>query len=434
MPKPVRTHPRGAAGVTAVCSLGLLLACCGCPGMLWKPELPKAVSIVIQADGSITIDGQPAGPREQWAELLKKKTAARKAALQAAAAPAVPLAPNQQPREALINIASPEKTQYEVFCQVLLACKMACVSDLDLEGVPFTAPGSSSPRPGTNMFMRPLAPPFLPMEVRSTADLKRLQEHAAEMDRGGILLDGTFDCPMDLVIAAAKASQEIGVPVAFTISHKYAFWTFTAPLVLKYTGVDGRGKFLFDFASAFEGLAPIRPTFFSVPLGDPPRSIVFVLDRSGSMTDIIDLVKYVTKRCIGALAESDQFDVLFFASGPPPEGPGRGLFPATERNKQLAFEFIDGVIAQGETDPVTALQRAFAAEPKVIVVLTDGEFDPQVARLVKDLNKDGKVKVHTIGFLYKTSEAILKQIAAENGGVYRFISEADLAALLENLR
>jgi uncharacterized protein with von Willebrand factor type A (vWA) domain len=170
-------------------------------------------------------------------------------------------------------------------------------------------------------------------------------------------------------------------------------------------------------------------SFFGIALGNPPRKIVFIVDRSGSMTDSFDFVKCELKRCVGNLTESDQFHIIFFSSGPPVEMPPRRTVYATERNKQLALKFIDGVNAGGETDPSQALERAFAAKPDIIYLLTDDGFDPQVARLVKDLNKDGKVKVHTYGFLYKTSEAILKQIAAENGGVYKFVTEADLENL-----
>ena len=42
----------------------------------------------------------------------------------------------------------------------------------------------------------------------------------------------------------------------------------------------------------------------------------------------------------------------------------------------------------------------------------------------------GRVRVHTIGFLYPrpgtSAEEVLKQIAAENGGNYKFVSERDL--------
>ncbi|MBE3100048.1 MAG: VWA domain-containing protein [Planctomycetes bacterium] len=163
---------------------------------------------------------------------------------------------------------------------------------------------------------------------------------------------------------------------------------------------------------------------------DPPRKIVFIVDRSGSMTDAFDFVKYALKRCVAYLNESeDWFHIISFSSGSPVEMPPRRLVNATERNRWLAMEFIDTVIAEGETDPSEALRRAFAVGPDTILLLTDGEFAPEVAHLVKDLNKDGKVKVHTIGFLYKTGEAILKQIAAENGGTYKFVTEADLANL-----
>jgi len=105
------------------------------------------------------------------------------------------------------------------------------------------------------------------------------------------------------------------------------------------------------------------------------------------------------------------------------------LFTATEQNKKLAFEFIDGIIPQGETDPSKALERAFALQPDAICLLTDGEFDRAIIHRVRRLNAGGKVTVHTIGFLYRSGEATLKLIAQQNNGVYKFVSEADLATL-----
>jgi len=147
------------------------------------------------------------------------------------------------------------------------------------------------------------------------------------------------------------------------------------------------------------------------------------------MTDSINYVKKELKLSISQLDEDSQFHVIFYSSGPPVEMPTRRLVNATERNKQLAFEFVNGVIAQGETDPSKALERAYSSKPEVIYLLTDGEFDRQIIDLVKRLNTGKKVVVHTIGFLYKTGEEILKKIASDNGGTYKFVSEADLAAL-----
>jgi len=173
-----------------------------------------------------------------------------------------------------------------------------------------------------------------------------------------------------------------------------------------------------------------RQGFFATGGEEEPRGIVYVIDRSGSMTCSLDYVKSELKRAIGELSEDDEFDVIFYSSGPPVEMPTRRLVNATERNKQLAFQFIDGVIAQGETDPAGAIERAFAVKPDIIYILTDGEFDRAIVALVKRLNADAKVTVHTIGFLYREGEPILKQIADQNGGRYRFVSEKDLADLV----
>jgi hypothetical protein len=98
----------------------------------------------------------------------------------------------------------------------------------------------------------------------------------------------------------------------------------------------------------------------------------------------------------------------------------------------LAFEFIDGVVPQGETDPSKALERAFACGPELVYFLTDGEFDKAVVGLVKRLNARGEAAVSTILFVYRPPEAerMLKQIAEENRGEYKFVSPEDLAALV----
>ena len=50
---------------------------------------------------------------------------------------------------------------------------------------------------------------------------------------------------------------------------------------------------------------------------------------------------------------------------------------------------------------------------------------------IRELNKDHSVKVNTIAFVSDADTdtafmALLKQIATENGGVYKFVKESDL--------
>ena len=172
------------------------------------------------------------------------------------------------------------------------------------------------------------------------------------------------------------------------------------------------------------------PGMFEPPDGrSRETSVVYLVDRSGSMTDSIDYVKYELKARIAELGEACAFHVIFFSSGPPVEMPTRRLVPATERNKRLALEFIDKVVAGGETDPSDAFDRAFAVGPRIVYFLTDGEFDKAVIDQVGRLNAGGEVIVHTIGFLYRPNEEALRAIAAANGGRYTFVSDADLARL-----
>jgi len=172
-----------------------------------------------------------------------------------------------------------------------------------------------------------------------------------------------------------------------------------------------------------------RRDYWGITLGGKPCKVVFVCDRSGSMTNSIDFSKYELNRCIDTLKETDEFGVLFFSTDPPLEMSPGGLVPATEANTDLAFDFVRHVIPQGDTEPASAIKRAFALQPETIFILTDGEFDKSVVDLVKSLNAGGKVTVHTVAFLYQTGGKVLKEIAEQNGGVYKFVSEADLARL-----
>ena len=201
---------------------------------------------------------------------------------------------------------------------------------------------------------------------------------------------------------------------------------------LDVIGIGGGGYEM----GGLEGL-DTEGTIFGWPQdldGEPAAKVVYVVDRSGSMTDSICFVKAELRRSIMELGEEVEFHVIFYSSGPPVEMPTRRLVRATERNKRLAGEFIDPVVPAGETDPSKALQRAFAVRPELIYLLTDGEFDRGVIDLVKRLNAGGRTRVFTIGFLYTypgtPAEGVLKQISRDSGGEYKFVSERDLESIL----
>lgn len=169
------------------------------------------------------------------------------------------------------------------------------------------------------------------------------------------------------------------------------------------------------------------PDFFGV--GGVAEKIVYVVDRSGSMTDSIMYVKYELRRSIRMLKPNQRFYVVFYSTGPAVGMPSGKLVPATEQNKLAAYEFIDSIVPVGQTDPSEALKQAFSVGPELIYLLTDGEFDRKIVPLIDKLNAKKDVTVHTFCFIYTGGEAILQEIAQRNGGEYKYIGEDDLEAL-----
>jgi DNA-directed RNA polymerase subunit RPC12/RpoP len=160
------------------------------------------------------------------------------------------------------------------------------------------------------------------------------------------------------------------------------------------------------------------------------RKIVFIIDRSGSMTDSMMMVKRELRRSISRLEQPQSFHVIFFSSGPAVEMAGRKLVPATVANREMAFDFIDGVVPVGQTDPSDAFRAAFAVQPEVIHFLSDGEFDPKIVAQIDKLNTAKTTRINTVCFMYVQAEKLLMEIASRNGGTYRYISPDDVATLM----
>jgi hypothetical protein len=187
----------------------------------------------------------------------------------------------------------------------------------------------------------------------------------------------------------------------------------------------------------------------AVPVGDPyrgggpgsgffgtagnARRIVYVVDRSGSMFDTFDYVREELKRSISRLKPMQSFHVIFFSAGEPQENPPKQMVPAVGSYKTKAFEFLGGIVPEGQTKPERAIERAFKVTHKgkhaqLIYLLTDGEFDAEVVGKISRMQASlrTKIKINTIGFVFHAGEKLLQRIADQNGGMYKFVSRDDL--------
>jgi len=200
--------------------------------------------------------------------------------------------------------------------------------------------------------------------------------------------------------------------------------------------------------------APPPPDDEPVPAGPKPASsfsgaggraynVVYMIDRSGSMLAGFDAVRRELLKSIDALDGKQYFHVVFFGGRRPKENPPRKLIRATEANKQAARAFVETIASSGVTQPIPAINRAFdvlrrarkSRPGKIIYLLTDGDFTGEmrftdneaVLAAIRSRNAAREVVIHALLYGKRSAEGekVLKTIAEENGGTYRFVEGPD---------
>jgi hypothetical protein len=168
-------------------------------------------------------------------------------------------------------------------------------------------------------------------------------------------------------------------------------------------------------------------------LNTPPirgvHRLVFLCDASGSMMNKFDALRQELRKAIDHLRPIQSFDVIFF-SADRYVALDKQLVLAIPEAKRKAFDFLDKTAPHDSSDPIPGLRAAFATQPELIYLLTDGDFsnNDQVLEEIRKLNKDKKVQISTIAFMDRGEayEKLLQQIADDNRGTFKFVSEQDL--------
>jgi hypothetical protein len=155
------------------------------------------------------------------------------------------------------------------------------------------------------------------------------------------------------------------------------------------------------------------------------RSIVFVLDNSGSMQGgRLETVIAELKRCVDALTEKQVFYVVFYSDVAYPlfyPEPEPDFIRPTDRNKQLLSRWLDTVElclgdAVGE-----ALAGAITLEPDAVFLLSDGRIQGERKMQFLLSAGGGRFPIHTVGVGVggETARLNLQQIAEANDGDFR---------------
>jgi hypothetical protein len=207
-------------------------------------------------------------------------------------------------------------------------------------------------------------------------------------------------------------------------------WRREAPLdsQLKIIGIGTGGGFPLLGQGLDAGSSQAGPKTGLFGSGGNAYRICYVIDRSGSMLESFEYVRQELKNSIRQLVPQQRFHVIFFSAGEPVENPPGRLVRATTEAKARVFKFLDLIVPAGRTDPTRALEKAFTLfpRPELIYLMTDGEFDRDVLEKLRVWNPRGEVRINTIAFLYEVGAPLLKQIAREHGGKYKFVSVDDM--------
>ena len=174
------------------------------------------------------------------------------------------------------------------------------------------------------------------------------------------------------------------------------------------------------------------PNIFINSKTPPARSVAFLCDASGSMLAKFASLRLELSRAVQSLKPSQSFAITFFGDKQY-QSLNPQLLIANPENKVRALNFLEDVVARGPTEPLPALELAFKQKPQLIFLLTDGDFPDNDAVLsrIRQLNRDRAVKINTIAFVNEGDTDtefihLLKQIADENGGTYRHVTQDDL--------
>jgi uncharacterized protein with von Willebrand factor type A (vWA) domain len=156
--------------------------------------------------------------------------------------------------------------------------------------------------------------------------------------------------------------------------------------------------------------------------------IVFVVDRSGSMWDQFEFVRNELLAALARLEPSQQFQLIFFSSGKPLLMKPSAFLVASPAKKQMAYDFLQKIARldppSGPTDPAPALHAALSlpsGPADVIFLLSDGDFPQTALQEVKSDNPRARTQINTIGFGYQGGADLLRRLAAQNRGSFRFV-------------
>jgi Ca-activated chloride channel family protein len=161
------------------------------------------------------------------------------------------------------------------------------------------------------------------------------------------------------------------------------------------------------------------------------KEVVFVLDTSGSMSDMgkMEAAKKALRHGVSTLGARDRFNIVSFAGEE--HLLAEGLLAGDGAGKKQALEFIEKMKPTGGTNINDALLAAFkqlqaSERPQLVVLITDGQptvGETQASRILANAKQSNSVKARlfTFGVGYDVNTLLLDGLANEHRGAVAYI-------------
>ena len=186
------------------------------------------------------------------------------------------------------------------------------------------------------------------------------------------------------------------------------------------SGMDGLA--LGGTGEADGSLSGASAEFFGI--GGYGQTFVYVVDCSGSMNERgkFERAIYELLHSIEQLAGDQRYFVIFYSDAAYPMDADEPV-PANEDEFARTRSWVSHVHPDGGTNPLPALLFALSLRPDAIYFLSDGKFDPATTQEVRLKNRprSQRIPIHTIAFMERATEGLMRTIARNSGGEYRFV-------------
>jgi hypothetical protein len=182
------------------------------------------------------------------------------------------------------------------------------------------------------------------------------------------------------------------------------------------------------------------------------RSVIYVVDASGSSISTFPFILEELRRSVARLAPTQQFQVIFFGPGgytaaPHPADGGQSLktirlIRATQGNIRAVLEWCARIEPRERSNPIPALEIALSLRPDAVFVLSMaitglGVWEPDKATLLQQLDalnpideRSGRrpAMIKTIQLFEDDPAGILRAIGEAHGGSdgYKFLSRQEV--------